>query len=813
MNGDRKADAVPTSTNIRFILVIAYCAFAMVAMAQTPVVSPATVGQGDEAFVEISLAGLLATDYVLVTFTGPAGSSGIEPQVIVDGSLVVWVPVSTMNSPGTYSVYVDVTREGATTRYGPTQLTVNVLSIGSGSATSLTLPEVVTAEASSAAGAIVTFSTRASDGSPVSCIPASGSLFPVGTSSVTCSAGDASGSFSVLVYDTGRPVLTVPADISTSNAVVRYTVSASDAVDPAPTVECIPLSGSTFPFGATVVECTAVDQHANSDFRTFRVTVTNGAPVTITNLTLSEAFFSPNADGNRDATTVAANAPSADTAWTVTVMSPSGTTVRTANLSGAALSFTWDGRDEGGAVQADGTYAIALKAVDGIYSATVATSAVLDRTVPTATIASPLSGETLSNVRQNGSSSTAAMGTTSDTNLLDWKVSAGPTSESLTVFGTGTTAVSNASLGTWATAGLSNGTYLVRLEVRDRAGNNRVSTTTVTIGHFTASQSAYEFNGANGQTLTYTSVVPFTITQTLTIRNGAGTAVRTLFNGSRAAGTYNDVWDGRDDAGALLADGPYSYVATATEGSNSLTWDLSNLMRETTDTQYPYPSCSAKQMPIDTCEAQALAGRQYDLFANDPLKIHYSVAGPSRVSVVFSDAAETPANCGGPETCVTSSEYRATGAYVDEWAGVLPGGVYATPRSKLTVVRRTSTFPQNVAVLYGSGSPVQITDLTLTPSAFGPEAGPLKIALDLSTFGDAAATLTFTIVRQATSTSGVSTLRTVTLNAQYPGAVTYTWDGKADSGHWVAPGEYALIVSASANGRSTQAYSRFAVIY
>jgi flagellar hook assembly protein FlgD len=802
---------VLASVRYRFAL-LAFCAFATSAVAQTPGVSPSSFSQGDEAFLQISLAGLTSTDYALVTFTGPGGTSALEPQFVVDGSLIVWVPESAMNNPGTYSVYVDVTREGTTTRYGPAQITVTPLP-DPGFSPSLTLPEVVTAEAVSAAGAVVTFSATSTDGAPVSCSPPSGSVFPLGTSTVTCSAGSASAFFPVFVYDTGRPVLTVPGDISTSNAVVTYTVSATDAIDPAPTVECTPPSGSTLPFGITVVGCTAVDHHANSDFRTFRVTITNGAPVTISNVTVSEPFFSPNADGSKDTTTVSANATSADTSWTVTVSSPTGAAILTANRPGAALSFTWDGRDAGGIVQPDGTYTFALKAVDGIHDATVTTSAVVDRTNPTASIASPSSGQIFSNVRQNGSTGTTVTGTTSDANLLDWNASAGPSGGSLTVFSTGTTAVSNATLGTWVMGAFPNGTYVVRLEVRDRAGNTGVTTTAVTIAHFSASQSTYEMNTASGQTVVYTSVVPFALTQTLTIRNSAGTTVRTLVNGSREVGTYNDSWDGRDDGGTLLPDGPYSYFATVTEGTNVLTWDLSNQMRASTETALPYPSCSSKTMSLDTCAAHAQSGGQYDLFANDPLKIHYSVAQPSRVYVVFTNAVETPGFCSGSEICVTNGEYRATGSYVDTWAGVLPDGSYAPLRSKLTVVRRTSTFPQNVVVLHGSGPAAGLANLTLTPIAFGPDGGSMKIEFDLATSGNAAATVTLQMFRQATSTSAMSTLSTITLSAQTPGHVTYLWDGKADSGHWVAPGEYALIVSAAASGGSSQAKSKFAVIY
>jgi hypothetical protein len=218
-------------------------------------------------------------------------------------------------------------------------------------------------------------------------------------------------------------------------------------------------------------------------------------------------------------------------------------------------------------------------------------------------------------------------------------------------------------------------------------------------------------------------------------------------------------------------------------------------------------------MSLDACAAHAQAGSQYDLFANDSLKIHYSVAEPSRVYVVFTDAAETAGNCAGTEVCVTNGEYRASGSYVDSWAGVSSSSAYATSRSKLTVVRRTSTFPKNVVVLYGSGAAAAVANLTLTPSVFGPEGGSMKIEFDVTTSGNALATVTLLMVRQATSGSGMSTLRTITLPTQSPGHVTYTWDGRSDGGHWVAPGEYALIVRAAANGGSSQAGSRFAVIY
>ena len=75
----------------------------------------------------------------------------------------------------------------------------------------VTVPANATVEATSATGAIFTYTATASDlvdGSvAVSCTPASGATFPIGATTVTCTATDARGntgvaSFTVTVADT-----------------------------------------------------------------------------------------------------------------------------------------------------------------------------------------------------------------------------------------------------------------------------------------------------------------------------------------------------------------------------------------------------------------------------------------------------------------------------------------------------------------------------------------------------------------------------------------------------------------------------------
>ena len=77
-----------------------------------------------------------------------------------------------------------------------------------------------------------------------------------------------------ITVDTTPPVLNLPPNITTTNPVVTYTVTATDAIDPSPTVSCTPPSGSTFAVGPSTVDCRATDAAGNVAHGSFTVTVT-----------------------------------------------------------------------------------------------------------------------------------------------------------------------------------------------------------------------------------------------------------------------------------------------------------------------------------------------------------------------------------------------------------------------------------------------------------------------------------------------------------------------------------------------------------
>ncbi|HEX7833136.1 MAG TPA: IPT/TIG domain-containing protein [Thermoanaerobaculia bacterium] len=249
-------------------------------------VTPSTIAFGNvEEFLTLRGSGLAGSESTLVLFDG---DTSIEPNNVDPGTIVVWIPASVLFVEGRHSVEVLATDiGGAVRRIGPAYFNVGADPNGGGEGPpSIQVPEFVVAEGTGRGGGVAEFEVVATsyNGDPIAatCNPSSGSVFPFGVSLVSCTAtdafGSASASFVVFVTDTTPPVVTVPADITSANAVVTFTASAVDALDGPVDTTCSPASGSTFRSGTTTVVCQARDDHFNYGYASFNVTVENGAP-------------------------------------------------------------------------------------------------------------------------------------------------------------------------------------------------------------------------------------------------------------------------------------------------------------------------------------------------------------------------------------------------------------------------------------------------------------------------------------------------------------------------------------------------------
>jgi hypothetical protein len=150
--------------------------------------------------------------------------------------------------------------------------------------------------ATSKAGAVVEYTATAADTVTASvtpsCSPSSGGTFPIGATTVTCTATDGAGntakrSFQVEVDD-GPPVLGLRPSATlrardASGVVWKYAPpTATDAVDGSIAATCTPPPGSLFPLGSSTLSCSATDSAGNTVTKTLAVTVADETPPAVT---------------------------------------------------------------------------------------------------------------------------------------------------------------------------------------------------------------------------------------------------------------------------------------------------------------------------------------------------------------------------------------------------------------------------------------------------------------------------------------------------------------------------------------------------
>jgi hypothetical protein len=281
------------------------------------------------------------------TISCPSNLS-MNNDIGVCGAIVNYsLPVFNDNCPGANLVRTAGPASGSVFPVGVTTVTHQVTDASGNTAScsftvtvvdaedpTITCPSNITVNnATGTCGATVNYTTPTfNDNCPGATInrtagPASGSVFPVGTTTVTHVVTDAAGrtascSFTVTVVDAEDPTITCPSNITVNNATgtcgatVNYTTPTFSDNCPGATINRTagPASGSTFPVGMTTVTHQVTDASGNTASCSFTVTVTDAENPTIScpsNITVNNATGTCGATVNYTTPTFSDNCPGA----------------------------------------------------------------------------------------------------------------------------------------------------------------------------------------------------------------------------------------------------------------------------------------------------------------------------------------------------------------------------------------------------------------------------------------------------------------------------------------------------------------------
>lgn len=311
-------------------------------------------------------------------------------------------------------------------------------------------------------------------------------------------------------------------------------------------------------------------------------------PQILSPLSATQMAISPNGDGVKDATTLTASLGDfSPITWSIAIKNASGATVRTSPPgSGTSVSWSWDGKNASVPAQpvGDGTYSATLTATDspGNVSTSVLPGIIVDTVAPSVTSVAV----TPTRFSPNGDTylDTASFtGTISESLPWTLRVKASPAGSTVGIYIGSGASVSQP----WDGLFVADGNYVGELEAFDAAGNRGVGTSGIVTRDATGpsfpsyeiSQDPFSPNGdgiKDSVTITAGLLDAWTpISWTLDIKDSAGVVQRS-YSGSTAS--VSQVWDGKDAAGNVVPDGPYTIALTGIDGGLSKATSLRSVV-------------------------------------------------------------------------------------------------------------------------------------------------------------------------------------------------------------------------------------------
>ena len=459
--------------------------------------------------------------------------------------------------------------------------------------------------------------------------------------------------------------------------------------------------------------------------------------------------------------------------WTLRVTGDGGI-VRTITGSGMYSSQVWNGKDDVNAAVPDGVYTWTVEQRDmvGHVATSGAGTLTVDGTPPG--LGTPAASPALFSPGSSpGAADTTALSlTVSETDPADWtltiKNGGGATVRSASGSGAFPGYVWNGHDGLDAL--VPDGAYSWTVQQRDAAGNSVTSTPGIvtvdsTVPGLGVPQTTPSlFSPSNGPaTLSLAVTEAHPDGWTLTIRNGGGSAVRTV-TGSGAFSSH--AWDGRDGSGNVVSDGTYTWTVQQADGAGNAATSAEGTVR--VDSSAPVLGAPSTNPALFS----ALSG-------STVLSVQVTEDDPDGWTLRIRNGS------GGIVRTVTGS-----GAFTSfTWNGrndgahIVPDGTYTwTLEQRDAVGNAATSSPGSVAV---DSTPPSFGSPSSSPSIFSPAAGGTS-SLSAAVTETDPDSWTLTI-----RTGGGTAIRTVTGPGKF---ASFSWNGRDDGGTVVANGVYAWTV-------------------
>ncbi len=325
----------------------------------------------------------------------------------------------------------------------------------------------------------------------------------------------------------------------------------------------------------------------------------------------------------------------------------------------------------------------------------------------------------------------------------------------------------------------NGGVFAPALRVTDNDGLTSTDTVEVIV-NLTASLTIPDdtFDPAAGETTAIHADISAGVRVRLRVKDAGRAVVRTLVDEFRVAGSYDDVWDGTNDAGEPLTQGEYYAVLEYDFDSETRVVDLTDT---TGGTRY---NPSRNRLPIT-----------FSPYEDDFLTINFTIPanwGVSEVEV-FIGLFNTDTRF----INLLNRDPFGVGTHTIYWDGLDANGNFAVPPpgDRFLFGIFGYTLPDNAIML--QTAPV-ISNVSVDPNFFDPSTP------DFLTPANPIATVTYDLDKLANVELTVTNLNTgrvlrsiQELNVTAGTGNTIEWNGRADNGLFVDAGDYRLALQAT----------------